>query len=1050
MYLKIQQRNKQKFIKITTGMGILILVIIAAVVLISITIFRFYHVKQLSKSLYAGVDGQVTANDTGASDAELALYKKSSPADILQNGDSDKTQVSIVFAGLNENEKTNETVIDLLKKHNAKAVFAVPAVHARENDSVLKKILKNGNSIAGNGLSGDPQMETKELSELLNDFSLSKTTLEAETEKIVDRLYCSGTTYTASVLKAAKSSGYAEVIRPDAGDLIDFATFKDEEGVQNYVNRLSGKRILLIQLDGRVGQIEDEPTVEPATPAIDKQADLNDESSSEEEYSIDQVVLWILNALDEKQIPVVDIENMNRVTGNTYLTKLLSEEYPEKAILYRYSLTDAKIAGLAIKNIKSDSQLQKVISILQGAGADATFFVTGDTDKELIQTISDSYSLGNAGLTGRVGIDLQSAYNDIDGGNQFLKSCTTVSNTLYLVQDEAHLYNIRVACSAAGETPVLPQNPDDITPGAYYVFDASDTDGLKAFLNKASAANYKVRSLAYAVSKNGTIPDLTANEMNDLKNANNGVKASYNTQIPTTEKALSFVFGNISNSAAAIDTAQRLSAKNYSATYVASFDELRTYGSTIEELISMGEEIGLSFTPGGLYTDDFDGMASYIHDCQIYMKWRFDYEPKIVYMSKDKAVDSVLEAVSACHMTPVGNSKTVIQENTEDLTKDTLAEAVENLSDLRFTRGGMEYFNLSYYREDQGASNGDKTIIGDMVDAMICEHLDSIAFKSYTTGKIEDGSRYTLKTVSELLNSDKVYKLNPPKQTKVTMDKNVLTDMDDDEKRFKYIKDHYVGSNFVINSKKLPGFSSKEIRALDKVGRFTNDKVLFLTFDDWGTDESINKLLYVLDKYNVKATFFVLTQHVDANPNLLRSIALEGHEIASHTNTHSPLSDANKDYTKYHSLTDEEVEDMRKDLVTSYVKLNKYIGDVMVGGRKALSLNFRPPTLAVSKNGLSQVFDVGFEYSISGDVSTNDYEKENYKKYLQEMMYGSPKEEDGFKIQNGSIIVMHMSESAKCTAQVLDTMIPIWQSEGYSFARIDDYLGNPDVQKGDE
>lgn len=1045
----MQQKNKQKFKKTSTG--IFILVIIAAVVLIGITIFRFYHVKQLSKSIYAGVDGQITANDTGASDAELALYKKSGPADILQSGDADKTQVSIVFVGLNENEKTNETVIDLLKKHNAKAVFAVPAVHARENDRVLKKIQENGNSIASNGLSGDLQMGMKELPAILNDFSLSKMTLEAETEETVDRLYCSGTTYTMSVLKAAKSSGYAEVIRPDVGDLIDFATFKDEEEARNYVDRLSGKRVLLIQLDGRVGQIEDEPTVESATPAIDKQADLNDESSSEEEYSIDQVVLWILNALDEEQIPVVDIENMDHVTGDTYLTKLFSEKYPEKAIVYRYSLTNARIAGLAIKNTKSDSQLQKVINILQGAGADATFFVTGDTDKDLIQKISDSkYSLGNAGLTGKVGIDLQSAYHDIDGGNQFLETWKTVTNTLYLVQDEEHLNNIRVACSVVGETPVLPQNPDEITPGAYYVFDASDTDGLKAFLNKASATNYKVRSLAYAVSKNGTIPDLTADELNDLKNTNNGVLVSYNTQIPTTEKALSFVFGNISNSAAAIDTAQRLSAKNYSATYVASFNELRTYGSSIEELISMGEEIGLSFTPGGLYTDDFDGMASYIHDCQIYMKWRFNYEPKIVYMSKDNAVGSVLEAVSAYHMTPVGNSNTVIQENTEDMTEDTLTKAVENLSNLRFTRGGMEYFNLSYYKEDQGASNGDKTLIGNMVDAMIREHIDAIAFTSYITGKIEDGSRYTLKTVSELLNSDKVYKLNPSKQTEVTMDKNVLTDMKNDKERFEYMKDRYVGSNFVVNSKKLPGFSSKEIRALDKVGRFTNDKVLFLTFDDWGSDESINKLLYVLDKYNVKATFFVLTQHVDANPNLLRSIALEGHEIASHTNSHVSLSDANKDYTRYYSLTDKEVENMRKDLVTSYIKLNKYIGDVMVDGRKSLSLNFRPPTLAVSKNGLSQVFDVGFDYSISGDVCTNDYEKKDYGKYLKEMMYGSPNEEDGFKIQNGSVIVMHMSDSAKYTAQVLDTMIPIWKSEGYSFARIDDYLGNPDVHEGDE
>ena len=44
-------------------------------------------------------------------------------------------------------------------------------------------------------------------------------------------------------------------------------------------------------------------------------------------------------------------------------------------------------------------------------------------------------------------------------------------------------------------------------------------------------------------------------------------------------------------------------------------------------------------------------------------------------------------------------------------------------------------------------------------------------------------------------------------------------------------------------------------------------------------------------------------------------------------------------------------------------------------------------------------------------------------------------------IHNGSVIVMHMQNSAKYTAQALDEMIPKWRSQGYDFARSDDYLG---------
>ncbi|MCD5538168.1 polysaccharide deacetylase family protein [Lactobacillus delbrueckii] len=145
------------------------------------------------------------------------------------------------------------------------------------------------------------------------------------------------------------------------------------------------------------------------------------------------------------------------------------------------------------------------------------------------------------------------------------------------------------------------------------------------------------------------------------------------------------------------------------------------------------------------------------------------------------------------------------------------------------------------------------------------------------------------------------------------------------------MEQHYVGSNFVTSPAKMPGFDYWETNRLDQVGRF-NDCVLFLTFDDWGNDESINKLLYVLKKHHVKATFFVLTENVDKNPNLLRAIAADGHEIASHSDSHVPLATSKKG--AYHNLTAKETAAMRKDLAKSYQKLNKYFGNVQVGGKR--------------------------------------------------------------------------------------------------------------------
>lgn len=63
-----------------------------------------------------------------------------------------------------------------------------------------------------------------------------------------------------------------------------------------------------------------------------------------------------------------------------------------------------------------------------------------------------------------------------------------------------------------------------------------------------------------------------------------------------------------------------------------------------------------------------------------------------------------------------------------------------------------------------------------------------------------------------------------------------------------------------------------------------------LTFDDGPHPLYTPALLDVLDRYNVKATFFVLGIQVDAYPELTREIADRGHSIQSHTCRHRRLT----------------------------------------------------------------------------------------------------------------------------------------------------------------
>lgn len=64
-----------------------------------------------------------------------------------------------------------------------------------------------------------------------------------------------------------------------------------------------------------------------------------------------------------------------------------------------------------------------------------------------------------------------------------------------------------------------------------------------------------------------------------------------------------------------------------------------------------------------------------------------------------------------------------------------------------------------------------------------------------------------------------------------------------------------------------------------------NGRVIYLTFDD-GPYKYTDKLLKILDKYNVKVTFFVTNQYPDYQ-NMIKKEAEAGHAIAVHTYSHN-------------------------------------------------------------------------------------------------------------------------------------------------------------------
>ena len=68
-----------------------------------------------------------------------------------------------------------------------------------------------------------------------------------------------------------------------------------------------------------------------------------------------------------------------------------------------------------------------------------------------------------------------------------------------------------------------------------------------------------------------------------------------------------------------------------------------------------------------------------------------------------------------------------------------------------------------------------------------------------------------------------------------------------------------------------------------------------MTFDDGPSAENTPRLLEILKQRNIKATFFLIGQNVAANPDIVRRILADGHEVGNHSWTHPQLSKLSDD-----------------------------------------------------------------------------------------------------------------------------------------------------------
>lgn len=490
-----------------------------------------------------------------------------------------------------------------------------------------------------------------------------------------------------------------------------------------------------------------------------------------------------------------------------------------------------------------------------------------------------------------------------------------------------------------------------------------------------------------------------------------GVMVDGITNVHTTARAVAFTFSDLGNNAELVYLLNKLESINATAVFFVTQKEMVDDEDQIRLILSRGHDIGISVQPTAAETGQ--DVAREILLARETLVTQFQYpDASLVRQSRGTPTDALRVAAAATSCVLCQQAILAVQDKDMGLTdvEDIFRELFEKDSSV-LQMGEIVHFRLGVY------SSRD-TILGDLVEK-IAREQNIYNIRSLKAMLLDTQNLYAYPLAEDQILPELKDKIYPGQ-----LDRNVMN----------AIVSRYIGTPYVDN---FPGFSVDEIQRLDRKGYIKNpDKAVFLTFDDWGTDSNIMALLDVLYEYDVKATFFVRTNNVHYNPNLLRAIALAGHAIACHTNNHLPLAiDEEGNGVTFRSLNETEISTLKEDLVESYDVLQHIVGDIVVDGRPSLTLLFRPPTLAVSKEGIEAVLDCGFTFSVSGNLSTQDYAVVNAAKLAAKIRAG---------LRPGSVIVMHMSDNSKYTVEALDTILsendlkP--EDKKVNFERLDMYL----------
>lgn len=183
-------------------------------------------------------------------------------------------------------------------------------------------------------------------------------------------------------------------------------------------------------------------------------------------------------------------------------------------------------------------------------------------------------------------------------------------------------------------------------------------------------------------------------------------------------------------------------------------------------------------------------------------------------------------------------------------------------------------------------------------------------------------------------------------------------------------------------------------------------KKIALSFDDGPSRENCGKILRILDRYGIRATFFIVGKCAEEDPDHVREIYEAGHEIGNHTYSHANITR------------------LDADRLRGEVKKTEKILTAICGERPRV---FRPPEGGWNEAGLAVLTEMGYQ-TVLWSVDTRDWTRPKPASIAALV----DRETHG-----GDILLFHdLGQTGSITPDALEAVIPSLLEKGFEFVTV--------------